>query len=116
MPRHEIGTKVYAIYGSTEATKTLKVLGPGTYVGNEIPTTAVGWLAEAAVEGKMKNPKILLDNGDVVWGCECWWGVREGGEQQVEAYKKDGWTIETIRIEDERAKHRAEVKAAEAGK
>jgi hypothetical protein len=20
------------------------------------------------------NPKILLDNGKVVWGAECWWG------------------------------------------
>lgn len=20
-----------------------------------------------------KNPKITLDDGKVIWGCECWW-------------------------------------------
>lgn len=30
-----------------------------------------------------RNPKIVLDNGDVVWGCECWWGPEERYEQMV---------------------------------
>lgn len=25
----------------------------------------------------MGNPKIVLDNGDVVWGFQCWWGPLE---------------------------------------
>lgn len=41
--------------------------GYGTYQGEEIPPT--GFLNEIGA----KNPKILLDNGDVVWGYECWW-------------------------------------------
>lgn len=24
-----------------------------------------------------KNPKIRLDDGREVWGCECWWGSAE---------------------------------------
>lgn len=24
------------------------------------------------------NPKIILDDGEVVWGCECWWGPEAG--------------------------------------
>jgi hypothetical protein len=23
------------------------------------------------------NPKIVLDNGETVWGCECWWGPED---------------------------------------
>lgn len=23
------------------------------------------------------NPKILLDSGDVIYGCQCWWGNEE---------------------------------------
>ena len=23
------------------------------------------------------NPHITLDSGEVVWGCECWWGPED---------------------------------------
>lgn len=23
------------------------------------------------------NPKLILDDGTVVWGCECWWGLEK---------------------------------------
>jgi hypothetical protein len=34
---------------------------------------------EAVAKGtKIKaNPKIILDDGKVVWGAECWWGPEE---------------------------------------
>lgn len=25
------------------------------------------------ISGNFKNPRIILDNGDVIWGIECWW-------------------------------------------
>jgi hypothetical protein len=25
----------------------------------------------------MENPRIKLDNGKTVWGCQCWWGPEE---------------------------------------
>ena len=28
------------------------------------------------------NPKIILDDGNVVWGCECWWGDKERFERE----------------------------------
>lgn len=45
----------------------VKFLGYGQYVGN------------VACErlGGMPNPKIELDSGETVWGCECWWGPEE---------------------------------------
>lgn len=27
--------------------------------------------------GNYPNPKIKLDNGSIVWGCQCWWGPEE---------------------------------------
>ncbi len=31
----------------------------------------------------MKNPRIRLDNGDVVWGRECWWGPEEEIKKRI---------------------------------
>lgn len=30
----------------------------------------------------VKNPRIKLDNGDIVWGRECWWGSVAGIKQK----------------------------------
>ena len=32
---------------------------------------------EICQELGLKNPKIRLDSGEVVWGYECWWGPEE---------------------------------------
>jgi len=40
------------------------------------------------------SPKIRLDNGSVVWGCECWWGPETPVRHRLELAKADGWTIE----------------------
>jgi hypothetical protein len=31
----------------------------------------------AAFDRMARNPRIKLDSGDVVWGCQCWWGPEE---------------------------------------
>ncbi len=50
-------------------------LGYGTYVGNDIPPFSGLTSQAAALEGlRASNPKIVLDDGEVVWGCQCWWG------------------------------------------
>jgi hypothetical protein len=96
------GTRVLAILSADK--NTVKSLGPGVYVGDEVPpdTGGTGWLAELGVA----NPKIVLDNGDVVWGCECWWGLELRMTEKVAAWAKLGWPVTTVRIADERAKHR----------
>lgn len=33
------------------------------------------------------NPRILLDSGERVWGCECWWGPRKAFEDNGYAKK-----------------------------
>jgi len=56
---------------------TVYFLGYGEYVGDFIPKEAVGGLAESCRECQIENPKLVLDDGSVVYGCECWWGSEE---------------------------------------
>ena len=30
----------------------------------------------------LPNPRIRLDSGKIVWGCECWWGGEKGFESE----------------------------------
>jgi hypothetical protein len=54
------------------------LLGYGTYVGEEVPPNeGLGSLTGYLSGQRLANPKIVLDSGDVVWGCECWWGPEE---------------------------------------
>ena len=97
------GKRVAAILTANE--KTVSLLGFGTYVGDEVPDeNAVGVLAEALRECSARNPKIELDNGDVVWGCECWWG----DEKIVKAKFADREII-PVDINKVRADHYAQV-------
>lgn len=93
----KIGDRVGAILGSTGA--VTEFLGYGIYAGHEVPpdtgpNSMTGMLAEA----NATNPKVLLDNGDVVWGCECWWGP----EAQIRAQLDRADRVETVRIADKR--------------
>ncbi len=36
------------------------------------------WMAET-------NPRIKLDDGSTIWGCQCWWGLVEGMPEWEEA-------------------------------
>lgn len=43
---------------------------------------------EETVKALRTNPCIKLDNGQLVWGCQCWWGPEESvrkaiGEREV---------------------------------
>jgi hypothetical protein len=58
-----------------DANKTeINIYGYGKYEGDE----------PCPMMGGIRNPKIVLDNGDVVWGCECWWGDVEKAEQELQ--------------------------------
>lgn len=90
------GDRVGAILESKEG--TIKFLGFGEYKGEEIPPETAGGLAPVVSEMGKVNPKIELDNGDVVWGCECWWG----SEDQIQKYLNDADKVKTVSIHEER--------------
>jgi hypothetical protein len=73
----------------------VKWLGWGKYVGDEVPPKTIGGFNTGR-----SNPKLEMDNGDVVWGCECWWGDAEKMKGRLESYKKQGWPLVETRIGD----------------
>lgn len=81
---YEIGTRVLAIRNTDDA--TVYAYGYGTYVGDEVPPTddedVILFFREFG-----GNPKIVLDNGDVVWGFQCWWGEATYLEEQYREHE-----------------------------
>lgn len=78
----EKGQRVGAIM-SVE-TSTCNLFGYGIYLGNEIPPPEIGCMGVSLAQLGRENPKILLDDGKVVWGCECWWGPEEQIKAMIE--------------------------------
>jgi hypothetical protein len=48
------------------------------------------------------NPRITLDSGEVVWGCECWWGSEEKVKESIGTR-----TVVLTSITEERKKYEA---------
>lgn len=74
---------------------TYYLLGYGVYTGDFVPETACGVLGSLLRMNQVPNPKIVLDNGQVVWGCECWWALEDEVREQLE-----GRTVVESNIED----------------
>jgi len=67
--------------------------GVGNYIGDELPHR--GMLAGMGIT----NPKIELDDGGVVYGCECWWK----DESELESFMagREMIKVSTWDLEDE---------------
>ena len=76
---------------------TVRLFGYGVYLGDEVPPPEVKLFGVSLAELKHKNPKIRLDNGKVVWGCECWWGGEETVQRSI-----GGRDVVLVDIEEER--------------
>lgn len=99
MPLCEPGTRVTAIAEGTE--DEVKIFGHGVYKGQEIPPTEIiGAFGISPGKLKQVNPKIELDNGQVIWGCECWWGPVDAVEKEIA-----GRPVKEVDIEEYRKKH-----------
>jgi len=62
-----IGDRVIAVFGVSNG--VVKSFGEGVYVGSfPLPEWVGGF------NFGQDNPRIDLDSGKQVWGCECWWG------------------------------------------
>ena len=84
MSKTPVGARVGAILSgnSTE----VHLLGFGVYDGEHVPPfgpmgAPMEFINEMKQKGELpadwefKNPRITLDDGRVVWGCQCWWGA-----------------------------------------
>lgn len=113
MGGHAIGARVGAILGADQDTKVLKFLGFGTYAGDFVPREAVGFMADGLIEYEIPNPRIDLDDGHVVYGCECWWGSETAIRQQLDGYREKGWAIVETSIAAVREEFRKDAAGAE---
>lgn len=105
--KREPGIRVGAI-SHTEG-ETIFLYGYGVFEGHHVPTAEdrpAGWMGDAIFEEKISNPRIRLDDGKVIWGCECWWGPE--AEVQKRAAKFE--SCQKVDIEDRRKEDRASTK------
>jgi len=63
----------------------IEFIGYGVLEGVEVPDTP-GRIFDELREIKREVPKIRLDNGEVVWGCECYWNSEEKTKKHLENY------------------------------
>lgn len=84
-----IGERVGAMLKSDE--HTVWLIGYGTYQGEHVPPPEI-------LDLGIPNPKLVMDDGTVVWGCECWWGP----EREVRG-RLDGRKVVMVDMAQERA-------------
>lgn len=97
------GDRVGAIF-CTNTDKSVDFFGYGVYegdflFGDEGSVEPVGFVASLLRGQETPNPRIRLDSGQVVWGCECWWGDEERIKKVLSAAKQvNEVDIDEIRI------------------
>ena len=79
MMKKKIGSRVGAILSGKNG--VVRFLGYGKYVGDFVPPEEIG-----GFNFGQPNPKIELDSGKVVYGCECWWGSEAAIKRELEKY------------------------------
>jgi hypothetical protein len=72
--QYKVGQRVGAVM-SAEG-DTVYLLGYGTYEGDQIPPAELN-VQFFGMSLDRPNPCIKLDNGKLVFGCECWWGPED---------------------------------------
>lgn len=101
------GMRVGAICGTDKEKMIVEVFGFGVYEGDHVAgeddPMPVGWVADMMRDYARPNPKIRLDSGKIVWGCECWWGSEEEIRRKLAACEESGYSVVEIDIEEKRA-------------
>lgn len=93
----EKGTRVGALMSADET--SVKFFGWGTYEGHEVPGPEAGGMGPLVRTMNRTNPKIVLDSGKVVWGCECWFGPEDKVREMLGDRKIEEMDIEAVRAE-----------------
>jgi hypothetical protein len=84
-----IGSRVLALLDVKDG--VVHSFGEGVYAGDFVPPEDIGGLNLG-----FPNPRIDLDCGKIVWGCECWWGPIEQMRKRI----PESWKWEIIDIDE----------------
>lgn len=96
----QVGNKVGAIVSGDPETKVVYFLGYGIYEGDQVPPKGVTFLGLDLSELGHTNPKIVLDSGEVVWGCQVWWGPEAAVQKRIAGYESAGFSINKITMQE----------------
>lgn len=94
----KIGDRVGAIC-CIEGDKIV-IFGYGVFEGHAVPIEATNWLSIELKEKEIKNPKIRLDSGKIIYGCECWWASEGEVKKIIDKCK----SVEKVEIDEVREK------------
>lgn len=93
------GDRVVAILKEEDG--IVYLIGYGVYEGWFVPEPGIRFMGIDMNEAGRENPRIKLDSGEYVYGCECWWGSERAAKECLDGAKE----IKTVSIVEERAKH-----------
>jgi hypothetical protein len=106
----EVGDRVGAISHTGDG--VVYLFGYGIYLGDHVPENGdVRLWGVSLNEIGNDNPKIQLDDGNIVWGCECWWGPEEDVRKSIGDRRVEMVDIVAARAEMNRKVAEAEKKA-----
>lgn len=89
------GEKAGAVISANAETKTVEFAGYGVYRGDEVPPKGIEFMGMDLHELNHTNPRIDLDNGHTIWGCQCWWGSENAIKEKMKAYVLAGYDVST---------------------
>jgi len=86
-------------YIRIDGVKWIHLLGYGTYNGDKVPPKKVkSYAAEIHRNRGTKIPNIKLDNGDIIYECECFWGKEADIRKEIEEQEKHDFRVKEVRI------------------
>lgn len=103
----KIGDRVGAYISNRDG--AVEFLGYGVISDFDIPRDGVGYVCNAFIRENRKDAIILLDTGDVVCGCECFWSTEDAVKKTL-----DGQQIEVVYISDIRKRKREKIMGGES--
>ncbi len=110
----KIGERMCVFRGTStreDGTQILTVFGFGVCTGQEIPPPGIMFMGSDLHEVGHENPKIVLDSGKVVWGCESWVRLETEGRKIIEQFPG-----EVVFIDIEEARRRRDERNADSEK
>jgi hypothetical protein len=100
MPK--IGDRVAAVMEINDEERKVLLFGAGVYVGDVVPENPSSTLAVYCARNQLANPKIQLDDGKIIFGCECWWDDEAVITDIIERFLKKGYALVHVNIDTER--------------
>ena len=94
--------RVYVVYSLDD--DVVESFGLGTYLCQAVPDeTAMGLMADFCRQQKREVPKIQLDSGEIIWGCECYFDSEEFMKKVIHGKEIKMVNIEELRNDYQRA-------------